>query len=216
MLNLNLSITVLALILLLSISSSHAHNINQSIAKSAADVVVSELLNSDERHNYDTEEMLEALRNALDNSTLYLESLSAIESEEGENFTRKQAEAMFIRSIMTYPFLRSTTTGILYQSIKTATNNTLPPKSTDKVRVNIDVRAYDGEVLLDEDNYVVRLNLIHSILSSIITNMTEGEEIKAFIPSTLMFGGNQYRNIPPYSTMIATIELIQIVEPTKY
>jgi len=108
----------------------------------------------------------------------------------------------------------STPSGLQYKVI---TQGTGPkPMATDKVKVNYEGKLLNGTVF---DSSYKRGKPAEFGLSQVIKGWTEGLQLmntggkfEFYLPSELAYGTRGSRTIPPNSTLIFTVELLEIVK----
>ena len=105
-----------------------------------------------------------------------------------------------------------TESGLQYEVIKMGKGK--KPAATDKVKVHYHGTLIDGTVF---DSSVERGEPITFGLNQVIPGWTEGVQLmpvgskfKFYIPQELGYGAQQAGSIPPYSTLIFEVELIEI------
>lgn len=106
----------------------------------------------------------------------------------------------------------TTESGLQYKMIKTG--NGKKPSKTDTVKVNYEGTLIDGTVF---DSSFKRNQPIEFPLDQVIKGWTEGlqlmdegSEYMLYIPAELGYGARPTGNIPPYSTLIFKVELLEI------
>lgn len=123
--------------------------------------------------------------------------------EEGEKFLAENGlkEGVF-----------TTESGLQYEVIKMGKGK--KPSATDRVKVHYHGTLIDGTVF---DSSVDRGEPITFGLNQVIKGWTEGVQLmpvgskfKFYIPQELGYGAQQAGNIPPYSTLIFEVELLDI------
>ena len=126
----------------------------------------------------------------------------------------KQAENVFLAENSKKPGIKITDSGLQYEVI--TEGNGPRPAAADIVRVHYEGALTDGTVF---DSSYSRGEPAEFALSDVIPGWTEGLQLmstgstyRLFIPSELGYGsygaGNQ---IPPYSTLVFEVELLDIV-----
>ncbi len=125
----------------------------------------------------------------------------------------KIAGAKFMEENAKNKDIKQTESGIQYKIIKEG-NSTLHPSATDKVKVHYTGTLLDGTVF---DSSVQRGEPISFPLNQVIPGWTEGVQLmvpgsvyKFWIPSNLAYGDRNIGSIPPGSTLVFEIELIEI------
>lgn len=123
--------------------------------------------------------------------------------EEGEKFLAENGlkEGVF-----------TTESGLQYEVIKMGKGK--KPSATDRVKVHYHGTLIDGTVF---DSSVDRGEPITFGLNQVIKGWTEGVQLmpvgskfRFYIPQELGYGAQQAGNIPPYSTLIFEVELLDI------
>ncbi|MBR1901722.1 MAG: FKBP-type peptidyl-prolyl cis-trans isomerase [Bacteroidaceae bacterium] len=123
----------------------------------------------------------------------------------GEEFLKKNAKADSVQT---------TTSGLQYKIITKGTGEI--PQATDKVKVNYEGRLVDGTVF---DSSYKRGQPIDFYANQVIKGWTEaltmmpvGSKWMLYIPQQLAYGSREQGKIPPFSTLIFTVELLEIVK----
>ena len=106
----------------------------------------------------------------------------------------------------------TTESGLQYEVIKMGKGK--KPSATDRVKVHYHGTLIDGTVF---DSSVERGEPITFGLNQVIKGWTEGVQLmpvgskfRFYIPQELGYGAQQAGNIPPYSTLIFDVELLEI------
>lgn len=181
-----------------------------------------------EGYDLDLDIMLEAIRGAAQGKS---ENLLA-EDEKNEVMMRWQKEmqakkqaqmaelakdakkdgAAFLAQNRNNPGVFETPSGLQYTVIKGAEGR--KPKATDTVHVHYHGTLLNGTVF---DSSVQRGEPISFPLNSVIAGWTEGLQLmsigskyKFFIPSELAYGDQAVGSIPPGSTLVFEVELLDI------
>jgi len=123
----------------------------------------------------------------------------------GEEFLKKNAKADSVQT---------TASGLQYKIITKGTGEI--PQATDKVKVNYEGRLVDGTVF---DSSYKRGQPIDFYANQVIKGWTEaltmmpvGSKWMLYIPQQLAYGSREQGKIPPFSTLIFTVELLEIVK----
>jgi FKBP-type peptidyl-prolyl cis-trans isomerase len=147
------------------------------------------------------EEAREMIGNAFD-------TLTEQKNEEG-----KQKEIEFLAENAKKPNVKITNSGLQYEVIVEGKGK--KPTENDTVKVHYEGRLIDDTLF---DNSFERQEPIIFALTDVISGwseglqlMTEGSKYKLYIPYELGYGAFGYGPIPPYSTLIFTVELIEVV-----
>ena len=136
---------------------------------------------------------------------------SMAEERDGES---KQVENEYLAENSKKPGINITGSGLQYEVI--TEGNGPKPAATDTVRVHYEGALTDGTVF---DSSYSRGEPIEFALSEVIPGWTEGLQLmskgstyRLFIPSELGYGSHGAGQIPPYSTLIFEVELLDIVK----
>ena len=123
----------------------------------------------------------------------------------GEEFLKKNAKADSVQT---------TASGLQYKIITKGTGEI--PQATDKVKVNYEGRLVDGTVF---DSSYKRGQPIDFYANQVIKGWTEaltmmpvGSKWMLYIPQQLAYGSREQGKIPPFSILIFTVELLEIVK----
>lgn len=120
----------------------------------------------------------------------------------------------FMKEISNNKSVYTTKSGLKYRKIKEG--NGKKPKATDRVKVHYTGKLIDGTTF---DSSVDRGQPITFALNEVIPGWTEGLQLMdegskymLYIPYNLAYGENPAGEIPPGSTLIFEVELLQIVK----
>ncbi|CUU22594.1 MULTISPECIES: FKBP-type peptidyl-prolyl cis-trans isomerase [Duffyella] len=137
-----------------------------------------------------------------------------MEKDATENATKGKA---FADKFAKEKGVQKTDTGLLYQVEKEGTGNV--PKDSDTVVVNYKGTLIDGT---EFDNSYSRGEPLSFRLDGVIPGWTEGlkhvkkgGKIKLVIPPELAYGKNGVPGIPPNSTLVFDVELLDIKQAPK-
>lgn len=134
-----------------------------------------------------------------------------MERKYGDN--RRAGEAFLAEnakkdSVVTLP------SGLQYKIIKQGNGEV--PKSNSKVEVNYEGRLIDGTVF--DSSYkrkqpaTFACNQVIKGWTEALTMMPVGSKWEVYIPQELGYGSREAGKIPPFSTLIFTVELLEIVQ----
>lgn len=107
----------------------------------------------------------------------------------------------------------TTPSGLQYQVLRQGDGQV--PQKTDKVRVHYEGRLIDGTVFDASSKHGTepasfRPDQVIRGWTEALTMMPVGSKWRLFIPQELGYGERQAGNIPPYSTLIFDVELVNI------
>jgi FKBP-type peptidyl-prolyl cis-trans isomerase len=144
---------------------------------------------------------------------LALEAASAKKAEES-----RAKELEFLAGNEERPEVRSTPSGLQYEVI--SEGGGAKPGGTDIVRVHYEGSLVDGSVF---DSSLARGEPAELPLDRVIPGWSEGvmlmsvgSKYRLYIPSELAYGPQGAgQAIPPYSTLIFTVELLEILTPEE-
>ena len=134
----------------------------------------------------------------------------AMETAAEEN---RQREEEFLANNIRRPEVQVTPSGLQYEIILEA--NGEKPTSNSIVSVYYEGNFIDGSLFDSSEGEAVHipLEMIIPGLSEGLMLMSTGSKYRIYIPSSLAYGRNGAQNfIPPYSTVIFTIELLEILD----
>ncbi|MBP5678080.1 MAG: FKBP-type peptidyl-prolyl cis-trans isomerase [Bacteroidales bacterium] len=122
------------------------------------------------------------------------------------------AGAKYLKEISNNKSVYTTKSGLKYRMMKEG--NGKRPKATDKVKVHYTGKLIDGTVF---DSSVERGEPITFALNQVIPGWTEGLQLMdegskyiLYIPYNLGYGEQQAGSIPPGSTLVFEVELLEI------
>ena len=135
------------------------------------------------------------------------------EQEQKAANAQKAAGEKFLVENAKRPNVKTTASGLQYEALESTLGQ--KPKSTDTVRVHYEGTLIDGTVF---DSSYRRGEPISFALNQVIAGWTEGLQLmsvgskyKLYIPYNLGYGSRGAgAQIPPYSALIFTVELLGI------
>lgn len=132
-----------------------------------------------------------------------------MERKYGEN--RKAGEE-FLKLNAKKDSVKTTASGLQYKILTAGTGEV--PTATQKVKVNYEGRLVDGTVF---DSSCQRNKPISFACNQVIKGWTEaltmmpvGSKWEIYVPQELGYGDREQKKIPPFSTLIFTVELLDI------
>jgi FKBP-type peptidyl-prolyl cis-trans isomerase len=218
--------------LALCAAAAHAKAIQEDVRKAEQQAQVSYafgmILGNDLR-SYGIEKMdyaafAEGLKAAVENASPQFSENEAMEivqaalqkAADQKNEENRAKEARYLAENAARPEVRSTPSGLQYEVISEGSGS--KPAATDTVRVNYEGRLTDGTVFdssyNDGESVEIPLNRVIPGWTEGITLMNVGSICRLYIPSELAYGERGAGQvIPPYSTLVFTVELLGIVQP---
>jgi len=168
--------------------------------------------------------------------TAFAEGVKAMVENSGFQFTEQEAmeivetalekamerraeenrliEEEFLARNSMRPEVLVTQSGLQYEVLFEAEGE--KPNSSSVVRVNYTGTFIDGSPFdssTDEDGAFIPLDLVISGWTEGLLLMNVGSQYRLFIPSELAYGKDGIQSIiPPYSTLIFTVELLEIID----
>ncbi len=138
------------------------------------------------------------------------------EAEERRNEESRVKEIEFLTENGARPEVKTTSSGLQYEPL--SEGDGAKPVETDIVRVHYEGTLVDGTVF---DSSYVHGEPVEFPLNQVIAGWTEGLQLmntggkyRFYIPSALAYGSRGASPaIPPYSTLIFTVELLEIITP---
>jgi FKBP-type peptidyl-prolyl cis-trans isomerase len=152
---------------------------------------------------FSEQEAMEIIETALQN---------AMETRANQN---RLLEREFLTMNSQRPEIMVTETGLQYEIIENTEGE--KPKADSVVRVLytgtfIDGTPFDSSV--EEDGSYIPMELVINGWTEGLMLMSIGSQYRLFIPSYLAYGSDGIQGIiPPYSTLIFTVKLLEIVNP---
>lgn len=134
-----------------------------------------------------------------------------MEAKYGQN--RRDGEA-FLAANAKKDSIVTTKSGLQYKVITAGTGAV--PTASQKVKVNYEGRLIDGTVF--DSSYkrkqpaTFACNQVIKGWTEALTMMPVGSKWEVYIPQELGYGSREAGKIPPFSTLIFTVELLEIVE----
>jgi len=134
-------------------------------------------------------------------------------SMDKKNEVFRQQEEEFLAKNRERPEVKVTQSGLQYEVLVGTEGEKPKPDSTVKViysGVFTDGTTFDAS---EEEGALIPLNIVISGWSEGVQLMSVGSTYKFYIPSSLAYGKDGIQSIiPPYSTLIFTVELLDIVD----
>jgi FKBP-type peptidyl-prolyl cis-trans isomerase len=138
-------------------------------------------------------------------------------AEEKQSTGNKTAEDEFLAANGQREEIKTTASGLQYEIIQNAEGE--KPKNTSVVRVNytgtfLDGRPFDSSS--EEDGAHIPLEHVIPGWTEGLMLMSPGSVYRLYIPSNLAYGKDGIQGvIPPYSTLVFMVELIEIIEDSE-
>ncbi|MFB0975775.1 MAG: FKBP-type peptidyl-prolyl cis-trans isomerase, partial [Tolumonas sp.] len=139
------------------------------------------------------------------------ETMAAEEAKRAE--TMKAAGAEFLTENAKRPEVKVTESGLQYEVLVAGSGK--QPAASDKVRVHYHGTFTDGKVF---DSSVQRGQPAEFPVGGVIAGwvealqlMSEGAKWKLFIPHNLAYGERGAGSIPPFSTLVFEVELLNVL-----
>jgi len=168
----------------------------------------------------------EGLRSAMEYGLTIMDRDEALEIVQNafESAMRKQAaelqakEEMFLMENASMPGVHSTESGLQYMALEEGSGP--KPTVSDVVRVHYEGALTNGTVFdssYDRDEpEEIPLDMVIPGWAEGIMLMNVGSKYRIILPSSLAYGERGAGQIiPPYSTLIFTVELLDIVKPAS-
>lgn len=173
----------------------------------------------------DHDVFISAFRQAVaGNATLEQDSAQAITQRQlayyharqmDEKYGKNRAEGeAFLAANAKKDSVKVTASGLQYKVITAGTGAT--PTATQRVKVNYEGRLIDGTVF--DSSYqrnqpaTFACNQVIKGWTEALTMMPVGSKWELYIPQELGYADREAGKIPPFSTLIFTVELLEIVE----
>ena len=222
-------ISVILLILLMPLAAAHARGTQEDPRKgderarlsyAFGMAIGSNLLSADMEFDYDA--FLLGMRAILENTDTWFsenEAIRLVETALEEAQIRisernRQAEIRFLAENMGRAGVRVTPSGLQYEVLRQG--NGERPRLSSVVRVHYEGFLLDGTLFdssyIDNESVVFTISQVIPGWAEGLMLMNEGSKHRLYIPSRLAYGGRGiYQLIPPYSTLIFNVELLEIV-----
>jgi len=168
----------------------------------------------------------QGMKAVFENSETWMSEMEAIEIVESalqDVIDKKTEESrikeeLFLSVNRERPGVQSTTSGLQYEVLSEGEGEKPGPDSV--VKVHYEGRLIDGHLFdtsyNDEEGALIPLDRVISGWTEGIMLMSVGSKYRLFIPSNLAYGKTGFYDvIPPYSTLIFTVELLDIINPEE-
>jgi len=156
---------------------------------------------SGQETRFDIEEAMDRIETAF----------SAIQEEKNAPLIQQETE--FLTQNAKKPGIKIMPSGLQYEVL--TDSNGPRPSLDDRVQMNYEGRLTDGYLFDSTFEYgrplEVTVSEVFSGWSEGLQLMTVGSTYKFYIPSEIAFGPEGYGPIPPYATLIFTVELLEIL-----
>jgi FKBP-type peptidyl-prolyl cis-trans isomerase len=133
----------------------------------------------------------------------------------GQREKGRKQEIQLFESIKNMPGMGVLPGGINYLVLKTGKG----PYPTDKdtLIINMIAKLADGTIVEDtyqkKSPFIVTFPALFKGLADPLALMAEGSQWQLYIPSALAYGEKETPSVPPYSSLIITVELLEIRHP---
>ncbi len=158
------------------------------------------------------------------NTAITMDSASAISTKQMEYYHKVKMEAKygknrtdgeaFLAANAKKDSVKTTASGLQYKIL--SAGNGEVPTATDKVKVNYEGTLIDGTVF--DSSYkrnqpaTFACNQVIKGWTEALTMMPVGSKWVIYVPQNLGYGEREAGKIPPFSTLIFTVELLEIVK----
>jgi len=167
---------------------------------------VMSMLEEDMTPQFSEQEAMEIIETALQES---------LDKRSAEN---RIAEELFLANNRARPNIIVTESGLQYEIL--VDTNGEKPESNSIVRVNYVGTFSDGSPFdssTDENGAYIPLDMVIPGWTEGLMLMSVGSNYRLFVPSNLAYGREGIQSvIPPYSTLIFTVELLEILSPETF
>ncbi|MDR2922725.1 MAG: FKBP-type peptidyl-prolyl cis-trans isomerase [Treponema sp.] len=189
-------------------------------------IIASDLRNAVGDTEFDYTAFSQGMKAVLENSETSLSEMEAIEIVETalQNVMDRKAEEsriaeeLFLAVNRERPGVQATASGLLYEVLSEGEGKKPGPDSV--VKVHYEGRLADGR-LFDtsyngDEGAIIPLDRVISGWTEGIMLMNVGSKYRIYIPSNLAYGKTGFYDvIPPFSTLIFTVELLEIINPDE-
>jgi len=191
-------------------------------------VIGSDLRNAVGDTEFDYTAFSQGIKAVFENSETLLSEMEAVEIVETtlQNVMDKKteesriAEEVFLAVNRERPGVQATPSGLLYEVLSQGEGEKPVPDSV--VKVQYEGRLADGRLFdtsyndNDDEGALIPLNRVIPGWTEGIMLMNVGSKYRIYIPSNLAYGkAGFYDVIPPFSTLIFTVELLEIINPEE-
>jgi len=225
---------ILFICMFLSVLALHARAIQEDFKNADEKARLSYAFGMAIGYNFDLRSMgiefdytafAEGLKAVVENTETQFSEQEAMEMIETalQNAMEKTAEANrlseeeFLASNSRRPEIQVTPSGLQYEII--IETNGEKPTPISVVSVYYEGTFIDGSQFDSSEGEAVQipLNMVIPGWTEGLTLMSTGSKYRLYIPSSLAYGKNGIQNfIPPYSTLIFTVELLEILVANEF
>ena len=144
---------------------------------------------------------------------------AGFKAREKRNSIYKKENEQWLKNNASKPGVVTTASGLQYKVLKEG--NGPKPKATDKVDVIYEGKTINGKVFDATANHPgkkndsFRCDQVIKGWTEALTNMPVGSKWEIYIPQNLAYGEREAGQIKPYSTLIFTVELVDIEPEAK-
>ena len=176
--------------------------------------------------DFDYTAFSQGMKAVFEDSETWLTEMEAIEMVETalQNVMDKRteesriAEELFLEENRERPGIQTTISGLQYEVLSEGEGEKPGPDSV--VRVQYEGRLADGRLFdtsyNEDEGALIPLDRVISGWTEGITLMNVGSTYRLYIPSYLAYGKTGFYDvIPPFSTLIFTVELLEIINPEE-
>ena len=173
----------------------------------------------------DKSRFIEGFRAAIaGNTTITLDSAQTVSNKQMEYYNKVKMEAKygknrtdgeaFLKANAKKDSVQTTPSGLQYKVLVAGTGE--KPKATDRVKVNYEGHLIDGTEF--DSSYkrnqpaTFACNQVIKGWTEALTMMPVGSKWEIYVPQELGYGAREAGKIPPLSTLIFTVELLEIVK----
>ena len=125
----------------------------------------------------------------------------------------EKGKVFLAANAMNDPDVKTTSSGLQYKMVKSGNGYGRKPCATDKVEIHYTIKLIDGRVIDSAVDGTSIIASIHDFISGLqegIQLMERGATYMFYIPYYLAYGTTRVGAIPPGSTLICEVQLLEI------